>query len=154
MGLEPMPFHLYGQPPGDYEIFFPTFAETLIKCPYRSGWKLHITVSTQHYVQLAGLILPRLRLLHTHHKMVLPGAYPAFNQGSQGGKFITVYAGPDGPAQRIINVIDPVLTRLRLSGIQPGPWPMNRQANHTVPEEAVGESVMISRLWLDNLLHG
>ena len=40
MGLEPMPFHLYGQPPGEYEYFLPTFAETLIKCPYRSGWKL------------------------------------------------------------------------------------------------------------------
>jgi hypothetical protein len=154
MGLEPMPFHLYGQPHGEYELFLPTFAETLIKCPYRSGWKLHVTVSTQHFVQLAGLILPRLRLLHTHHKMVLPGAYPAFNQSTQGGKFITVYAGPDGPMQRIVNVIDPVLVRLRQSGIQPGPWPMNRQANHMVPEEEVGTSGMISRLWLDNLLHG
>ena len=153
MGLEPMPLHIYGQPHHEYALSFPTFAETLVRCPYRSGWKLHITVSTQHFVHLAGLILPRLRVLHTHHKVVLPGAYPAFNQSTQGGKFITIYAGPDGPMQRIINVIDPVLTRLRRNGIQPGPWPMNRQANHTVPEEQVGDSGMISRLWLDNLLN-
>ena len=86
--------------------------------------------------------------------MVMPGQYPTFNQGTQAGKFITVYAGPDGPAQRIIDVIDPVLLRLRLGGVQPGPWPMNRQANHTVPEEVVGESGMIARIWLDNLLRG
>ena len=55
--------------------------------------------------------------------------------------------------QRIINVIDPVLTRLRQRGVEPGPWPMNRQANDTVPEEQVGDSGMISRLWLDNLLN-
>ena len=97
MGRAPTTFHLYGQPDEEYDIFVPWFAETKIKTPHRSGWKLHITVSTQHHVRLAGVILPTLRLLHTHHKVVLPGQYPVFNESPQGGKFITVYAGPEAP---------------------------------------------------------
>ena len=29
--------------------------------------------------------------------------------------------------------------RLRRGGVQPGPWPMNRQAGHAEPEEPVGD---------------
>lgn len=142
--------HLYGQPHDEYEVFMP-FAETLLKTRHRSGYKLHITVSTQHHAQLAHVILATLRLLHTHHKVVLPGFYERFNSGLQAGKFITIYAGPAGPAQRIIETIDPVLSGLRQSGIEPGPMPMNRQTGHTQPEEVIGSSGMITWLWLDNL---
>lgn len=142
--------HLYGQPDDEYEVFLP-FAETFVKTPYRSGYKLHVTVSTEHHVRLAHVILATLRLLHTHHKVVLPGLYANFNAGEQAGKFITVYAGPLGPARRIIDTIDPVLLRLRRSGVRPGPTPMNRQTGHALPEEHVGHSGMITWLWLDNL---
>jgi hypothetical protein len=55
-------------------------------------------------------------------------------------------------AQRIIETIDPVLARLRQqNGVQPGPRPTNRQTGHTEPEEFVGNSGMITWLWLDNL---
>ena len=145
--------HLYGQPGNEYEVFLP-FAETLVKTPHRSGYKLHVTVSTQHHEQLASVILPTLRLLHTHHKVVLPGCYERFNSGLQAGKFITVYAGPDGPARRIVETLDPVLMRLRQKGIQPGPTPKNRQLNHAQAEEYVGISKMLTWLWLDNLTRG
>jgi hypothetical protein len=141
---------LYGQPSSEYELFLP-FAETLLKTPHRSGYKLHVTVSTEHHVQVGFVILATLRLLHVHHKVVIPGSYADFNTGRQAGKFITVYAGPLGPARRIIDTIDPVLLRMRQSGIEPGPTPMNRQTGHAEPEEHVGESGMITWLWLDNL---
>jgi hypothetical protein len=142
--------HLYGQPDNEYEVFMP-FAETVLKTPHQSGWKLHVTVSTEHHEQLARVALPTLRLLHTHHKVVLPHFYAGFNAGPQAGKFITVYAGPEPAALRIVDTLDPVLSRLRHGGVRPGPVPMNRQSNHTQPEEAAGASGVIYRLWLNNL---
>ena len=149
----PTTSHLYGQPDNEYEVFLP-FAETLVKTPHSTGYKLHVTVTTPHHEQLAAGILPTLRRLRTHHKVVLPGFYANFNAGEQGGKFITVYAGPPDATRRIVETIDPVLARLRRSGIQPGPTPMNRQLNHQVAEEFVGRSGMITWLWLQNLRRG
>ena len=125
-----------------------------MKTPHRSGYKLHVTVTTQHHEQLAEVILATLRLLYTHHKVVLPRLYANFNAGLQAGKFITVYAGPAEATRRIVDTIDPVLARLRRDGILPGPTPMNRQLNHSVAEEFVGESGMLTWLWLDNLRRG
>lgn len=153
MARPPMTTLLYGQPDNEYEVFLP-FAETLVKTGHQSGYKLHITVSTQHHDPLARVILPTLRILHTHHKVVLPQMYANFNMGQQAGKFITVYAGPDGPTRRIIDVIDPVLAGLRQRGLQPGPVPLNRQTGHAQREAAVGSSGMITWLWLDNLKRG
>ena len=146
--------HLYGQDDSEYEVYLPFFAETKVKTPHRSGYKLHVTVAVEHHVQLARVILPTLRILHTHHKVVLPGRYETFNTGDSAGKFITVYAGPIGPATRIILTIDPVLAGLRAGGVQPGPTPMNRQAGYTEAEEEIGGSGMITWLWLDNLRRG
>ena len=63
--------------------------ETLVKTPHRSGHKLHVTVSLQHHQQLAAVILPTLRLLHTHHKVILPGLYANYGSGPLAGKFIS-----------------------------------------------------------------
>lgn len=144
--------HLYGQDDSEYEVYLPYFAETKLKTPHRSGYKLHVTVSVEHHVQLAHAILPMLR--GTHHKVVLPRMYETFNTTDSAGKFITVYAGPLGPATRIILTIDPVLSGLRAGGIQPGPMPMNRQAGYAEAEEEIGGSGMITWLWLDNLRRG
>lgn len=145
---------VYGQPSDEYEVFNLPFAETRVRTRHRSGYKLHVTVSTQHHAELAAVILPTLRVLHTHHKVVMAGFYEGFNAGRQQGKFITVYAGPEQPARRIVDTIDPVLMRLKQGGVQPGPRPMNRQLNHSVPEDFVGRSQMITWLWLDDLMHG
>jgi hypothetical protein len=151
MARAPTTTHLYGQPDSEYEVFLP-FGETLVKTPHRSGHKLHVTVSLQHHQQLAAVILPTLRLLHTHHKVILPGLYVNHGSGPLAGKFITVYAGPPLAARRVIETIDPVLARLRYQeGVQPGPTPTNRQTGHTEHEEFVGNSGMITWLWLDNL---
>lgn len=153
MARPPTTTLLYGQPDNEYEVFLP-FAETLLKTQHQSGYKLHVTVSTEHHDPLARVILPTLRILHSHHKVVLPQMYADFNAGQQGGKFITVYAGPQAPARRIIDVIDPVLANLRRQGIQPGPIPLNRQTGHVEQEQLVGTSGMITWLWLDNLKRG
>jgi hypothetical protein len=150
MARAPTSTHIYGQPDDEYELFLP-FAETLLKTPHRSGHKLHVTVSLQHHEELARVILPTLRLLHTHHKVIIPGWYANHGTGGLAGKFITVYAGPPEAAQRIIDTLDPVLMRLRQGGVQPGPTPMNRQTGHTEPEEFVGTSGLMTWLWLDNL---
>src|SRR5262245_55571214 len=146
--------HLYGQDDAEYEVFLPYFAETKLKTTHRSGYKLHVTVSLKHHDQLARAVLPILLELRTHHKVVLPRMYERFNTGDSAGKFITVYAGPLGPATRIILTIDKVLTRLGAAGVQRGPTPMNRQSAYTVPEEEIGGSGFITWLWLDNLTRG
>ncbi|MCW5747622.1 MAG: hypothetical protein KIT36_15655 [Alphaproteobacteria bacterium] len=141
---------LYGQPSDEYELFMP-FAETCLKSQHEGGFKLHVTVATEHADPLARVILPTLRLLHTHHKVVLPGEfYARLNGGDQRGKFITIYAGPAMPAQRVVDTIDPVLLRLRAEGLRPGPVPTTRQSHHTEGELRIGRSGMIRTYWADN----
>lgn len=141
---------LYGQPSNEYEVFIP-FAETILKCAQQGGFKLHVSVATDNADSLARVILPTLRLLHVHHKVVLPGMfYRNMNNGDQRGKFITVYAGMAAAAQRVVDVIDPVLCRLIAEGIRPGPVPTTRQSNHREAEIRVGRSGMISTYYADN----
>ncbi|TXL72016.1 hypothetical protein FHP25_27680 [Vineibacter terrae] len=155
MAREPQTYDLYGQPDDEYDIYRDfTFAETKLKTEHISGFKLHVTVATGQHDQLARGILPTLRALHTHHKVVLPFRYATFNTGVQAGKFITVYAGPEEPAQDIVDAIDPVLVALRNQGINPGPVPMARPSNHTEMELPIGRSGMIRWLWLQDLKRG
>jgi len=143
---------VYGQPNNAYELFGVTFAESRWKTPHRSGFKLHVTVATEHHDALARAVLPSLLALPTHHKVVITWRYADLNTGDQAGKFITIYAGPSSAAKPIVDRIDPILAGLRRQGVRPGPWPMSRQSHHTEPEIPIGQSGMISCLWLDNLL--
>jgi hypothetical protein len=145
---------VYGQPSDAYELFNVTFAESKWKTPCRSGFKLHVTVSTEHHDTLARAVLPSLLSLPAHHKVVITWQYAAFNAGDQAGKFITIYAGPAAAANPIVDRIDPILIGLCRQGVRPGPRPMSRQANHKEPEIPIGRSGMITCLWLDDLLHG
>jgi hypothetical protein len=143
-------YDLYGQPNDEYEVFIP-FAETKLKCGQVGGFKLHVTVDTDHADRLARVILPTLRLLHVHHKVVLPGEfYRNINYSDQRGKFITVYPGAAASAQRVVDTIDPVLLRLRSQGVRPGPAPTTRQSRHTEAEIRIGQSGMIRTYWADN----
>ncbi|HJQ59331.1 MAG TPA: hypothetical protein VJ890_20665 [Vineibacter sp.] len=141
---------IYGQPDALYEVFMPImFAETIRKGPHGGGFKLHVTVATDHADPLARAILPLLR--DTHHKVVLPGDYYGrLNNGNERGKFITIYAGPAAPSQQVVNVIDPVLLQLRAQGILPGPVPTTRQSNHREDEIRIGQSGMIRTYWADD----
>jgi hypothetical protein len=142
--------YIYGQPAEEYELFIP-FAETRLKCGQLGGFKLHVTVDTDHADRLARVILPTLRILHVHHKVVLPGEfYRQMNNGDQRGKFITVYAGANASAQRVVDTIDPVLLRLCSQGVRPGPAPTTRQSHHTETEIRIGQSGMIHTYWADN----
>jgi len=141
-------YDLYGQPSDEYEVFMP-FAETLLKCGQVGGFKLHVSVDPDHADRLARVILATLRLLHVHHKVVLPGLfYRNMNNGDQRGKFITVYSGAS--AQRVVDTIDPVLLRLRSQGVRPGPAPTTRQSRHTEAEIRVGQSGMIYTYFADS----
>ena len=141
---------IYGQPERDYELFMP-FAETRLKCGQIGGFKLHVTVDTDDADRLARVILPELRLLRVHHKVVLAGGfYRQMNNGDQRGKFITVYAGAAASAQRVVDAIDPALLRLRSQGVRPGPAPTTRQSGHAETEIRIGESGMVHTYWADN----
>lgn len=124
--------YVYGQPTDQYDYFVPWYAETKLKTPAISGFKLHISVSEGTHDPLAREILPRLRDLQTHHKVILGGQYTLYNvqeQGASAGKFITIYAGPVEPMQQIVDAIDPVLNNLCSRGIvRPGPHPWSRQS--------------------------
>lgn len=141
---------LYGQPSDEYEVFMP-FAETLLKCAQPGGYKLHVSVEVEHADPLARGILPTLRLLHVHHKVVLPGMfYRNMSNGDQRGKFITVYPGVAAAAQQVVDAIDPILCRLIADGIRPGPVPTTRQSQHRESEIRVGRSGMISTYYAEN----
>ena len=125
---------IYGQPEREYQLFMP-FAETRLKCGQIGGFKLHVTVDTDDADRLARVILPELRLLRAHHKVVLAaGFYRQMSNGDQRGKFITVYAGAAASAQRVADAIDPALC-WPIGMVHPGPlsatspdnsWPMTR----------------------------
>ncbi len=132
MGRPPLEDSFYGQPHDLYQFNFPWFAETRRQTTAIDGYKLHISVSEPTHDPLAREILPQLRDLETHHKVVLPGQYTNFNvedHGASAGKFITIYAGPFDVAQHIVDRVDPILVQMRERGaIQPGPHPWSRQS--------------------------
>jgi hypothetical protein len=139
----------WGQPPGDYEPMPGTvFVQSRsIPLRHRSGFKIHVTVDSADCEQLARLILPTLRLLHLHHKIVESAArYFRLNQGRQQGKFITIYPGPASFARRVEESLDPLL----VGRFRPGPAPGTRQSGHAEREIAVGRSGLIFCHWSDD----
>lgn len=143
---------IYGQPADAYVPYSEVFAQALLQAPeHVGGLKFHISVATEHADPLARVVLPTLRLVQAHHKVVRPnGAYIRMNAGNQRGKFITIYSGDTGPSLRVLSTIDPVLRRLRSEGIRPGPLPMIRQGGHTEFDRPFGHSGMISYYWVDD----
>jgi hypothetical protein len=137
----------WGQTHGDY-IWMPgtIFLMSLgIPLAHRSGFKLHVSVHPDDAEPLARLALPLLRQLHVHHKVVRsPADYERMDRGTQRGKFITVYPGPGGVAQRVVNALDAALVGRRL---RIGPLPATRQSRHAEHEIPVGQSGMISSYW-------
>jgi hypothetical protein len=137
----------WGQPTGEY---LPTpgtiFDETVtIPLTHLEGFKLHISVDPADADALARVVLPTLRLLHVHHKVVRSRAlYERMNRGEQRGKFITIYPGPAQPAQRIVDTLDPTLIA---RAFRHGPLPMTRQSDHQTYEIRVGGRGMISCYW-------
>lgn len=146
----------YGQPPGAYYVVERRiFAFSEIPLEYQGGYKIHVSVSPETADRAARTLLPTLRLLHVHHKVVKSVAdYQRMCQGHQAGKFITIYPGPAGRAQRVLDTLDPVLIGLRsrptAHSVHPGPLPRTRQSNHLTTEIRVGNSGMVSTYWTDD----
>ena len=140
----------WGQPLGEYSDSG-YFVETAnIRLPSVGGFKVHITIDAGHADELARVVLPTLRLINVHHKIVVNlEAYETFNARVLGddlpGKFITAYPG-DSRARfdRLFDVLDPALFRLRQRGARPGPWPVNRQVTPRGPEARAGTSGLAS----------
>jgi hypothetical protein len=137
----------WGQPTGEY---LPTprtpFDETVtIPLTDLVGFKLHISAHPDDADVLARVVLPTLRVLHVHHKVVRSeAAYVRLNVGSQRGKFITIYPGPARSAQRVLDTLDPTLVA---RGFRPGPVPTTRQSGHREHEIRVGDSGLVSCYW-------
>lgn len=142
----------YGQPLRDYAFRSESlFAESMRpRQKPAGGLKVHLSVAEEDVFPAAQVLLPTLRLVEVHHKVVrTPALYAALNAGDQRGKFITVYSGDFEPTLNLLTHIDPVLQGLRSAGIRPGPLPLSRQSRHTQLENRFGRSGMVSFVWTD-----
>jgi hypothetical protein len=138
------------QPEGEYGGDHVFYAETVnIPLPSTGGLKVHITVDPAQAQELAGVVLPTLRLIRVRHKVVRSSKiYRTLNAGEYGpdmpGKFIAAYPGDRARFERMLAVLDPVLMRLRVRGVKPGPWPLNRHVTPMATEAQAGTSDLAS----------
>jgi hypothetical protein len=116
------------------------------------GFKLHVTARPDDAEAVARCVLPILRALDTHHKVVRDRTtYLRMHQGSQRGKFITAYPGGAAGAQIVLDRIDARLLALRSeAGVLPGPAPLSRPSRHREVEIGVGRSGFVYTLWSDD----
>ncbi|MET0527138.1 MAG: hypothetical protein ABW003_02120 [Microvirga sp.] len=92
---------------------------------FPGGYKMHLSAHLDDAEQVAGLVLPLLRDMKIHHKIVTsPHNYERLNSGKQQGKFITIYCGPSMDTfLSIVKNLDPLLM---MSRTRPGPQPSIR----------------------------
>jgi hypothetical protein len=128
------------------------FTKWLKVSPPASGFKIHITPRPEDAEAVARVVLPQARALEIYHKVVRDlERYRRFNESSNRGKFITIYADGAEQGQKLIDLIDLPLARLRVAGlIGPGIVPTTRQSNHRTSEIPVGKSGLISTYWFDD----
>jgi hypothetical protein len=74
------------------------------------GWKLHVTASAGNLGDIARRVLPLLRGLGVAHKIVKTGREFDAQQGTQAGKFITIYPSNDAQAVQIVGMLGAVLS--------------------------------------------
>ena len=104
---------------------------------FKGGYKLHVSSHPDDAEAVASLLLPRLRAMNTYHKIVSsPRQYELINEGSQQGKFITVYCGP--VMETFQNAIRSLDRALELSRTRPGPRPGLRHG--TGAETPIGQT--------------
>jgi hypothetical protein len=111
---------------------------------WAGGYKLHVSVEPSSDQRAAMMILPFLRGLNVHHKIVSgPAEYAALNAGRQRGKFITIYSGPLlNRFTELVGALDPFLIQANLP---PGPRPLARLgAAQGQVERAIGRSGLIT----------
>jgi hypothetical protein len=113
-----------------------------VEHPFQAGYKLHVTAQPRDAERVAKAVLPVLQKANLDHKVVFPrSAYEEMCQGTQAGKFITIYPGPLMDSYlRLLGELDPLLNKLKQGGVSPGPVPKDRQQGHTVAENKAGTS--------------
>jgi hypothetical protein len=111
---------------------------------WAGGYKPHISVDPPAGERAAELILPFLRNLNVHHKIVSgPTEYADLNRGRQRGKFITIYSGPS--LNRFTELVGALDGFLMQANISPGPRPIVRAgADQGQAESAIGRSGLIT----------
>ncbi len=152
---------LYGQPTGasGYDlvggITFAAWMPVLkvdgdrVTHPWSSGYKVHVSVDPLHASRLAQTVLPQLQAMRVDHKIYASvSRYHQAINGLQRGKFITIYPGPvlEG-FTNLVNRLDPVLAN---SKAKRGPCPLDRSKSHSVEEQAIGASGLLSYTVVEN----
>ncbi len=116
----------FGTKQADY---VPTFTESGMRKPFNAyakalkageipseGWKIHVSANPQTAQQVAE-VLPKLRQMNIHHKVVLSREKLAgMNKGDQAGKFITIYPRDIDEAKRVVKMLDKALAERGLAG--------------------------------------
>lgn len=89
---------------------------------FPGGYKMHLSAHPEDAQRIAELVLPLLRDMKIHHKIVSsPLDYEALNSGRQQGKFITIYCGPSMDTfLSVVKNLDPLLI---MSRTRPGAHP-------------------------------
>jgi hypothetical protein len=99
--------------------------ERMADLGFPGGYKMHLSAHPDDAEKIAELVLPLLRDMNIHHKIVpSPHDYEELNAGTQQGKFITIYCGPSMETfLSVVKNLDPLLI---MSRTRPGPTPTLR----------------------------
>jgi hypothetical protein len=105
--------------------------------------KYHVSSDLSCAGQVAAVVLPILRELLLHHKIVQSSSRLARLQaGTQAGKFITVYCPPHIPKDALVERISHALTAVR--GLKPSPTiPKSRHYHHVFAEQPLDRAMFV-----------
>ncbi len=82
-----------------------------IKALPKQGWKLHISSTPENAGNLAEALLPKLRELGIEHKVIDDMARYSGMEGTQKGKFITIYPGSPEEARTYVEIVNKIISK-------------------------------------------
>jgi hypothetical protein len=129
-----------------------TFMEWNTATVQGGGWKMHVSARPEQAEIVARIALPILRGLGVPHKVVATLAeYERFNRTRQAGKFISIYTRSATEFRRVADALDDQLDMYReYGGLEPGPLPTSRDADHQETEIPISNSGFISVLFRED----
>jgi hypothetical protein len=80
------------------------------------GWKMHVSMNPERATEIAETVLPELRKKGITHKIAKDLADFSKWEGTQAGKFITIYPRTDQEAREIARLISDALEKKGLKG--------------------------------------
>jgi hypothetical protein len=75
------------------------------------GWKLHVSLAPEHASEIADAVLPQLRKMNVTHKVAHSLGDFSRWEGTQAGKFITIYPHNEQEARQLSKIFSEVLEK-------------------------------------------